>query len=95
MERLKMSKVIAEYDTETKELKLMIDGKETSTVNYITFFSRTEMNYDGKMEKYGRFEAEFEKVEQDGVKYCMSAYGSKIENSNVIQEHISKSLLKK
>lgn len=89
-----MSKIVATYDTETKELILTIDGNASPEVERVNFCSISE-NYDGKEEKYGYFEAEFKKMTQNGVKYRLSAHASKIEEQNVLDQFIRKSLSQK
>lgn len=81
-----MAKVQANYDTETKQLTLSIDGVDQPMVEYICF-----ENFN---DEYSGFNASFKTVDQNGIKYRLSAYGSEIEKSNPIEDYIRENLTK-
>ena len=89
-----MAIVTATYNTETKELSLNIDGVDKGPAQSITMYSHVEKEGD-ETERYGYFSADFAKSKDNGVKYCMSAQGSKVNTDEDIVEYIKKSLSQK
>lgn len=81
-----MAKITCNYDTETKELSLMIDGINQPNPQSVSFYREDD--------EYGYFEGSFKKEENNGVIYRLSAYGSKVENNSFIEEYAKKVLVK-
>ena len=84
-----MAKVIVTYDTETKELQMTIDGQEQGRLEEFSAYSEVSGE-----EKYGYFRANFQNVKQNGVRYSLSAHGSKIEEDNELESFIRQTLKK-
>lgn len=74
-----MAKVQANYDTETKQLTLSIDGVDQPSVEQVTF--------EAYNEEYTGFYANFKNVDQNGIKYRLSAHGSEVKKSNPIEDY--------
>lgn len=85
-----MAKVVATYDTETKELSLTIDGEDKPGVS--NFCAYSEGNSE---ESYGYFEATFKSMKENGVRYMLRASGSEIESSNFLEDYFKNILTKK
>lgn len=89
-----MSKIVATFDTETKELSLTIDGQNKENIQSVNMCSYSNDESDEKSEKYGYFEAYFKTLEENGVHYRMSAQGSKLKDSSIIEDGIRKAFFK-
>jgi len=83
-----MAKVIVTYDTDTKELGMTIDGEDKGELQSFNVY--TEGDGEGK---YGYFSADFKGSKENGVRYRMSAHGSKIEETDPIQDFVRNSLV--
>lgn len=84
-----MSKVVATYDTDEKTLSISIDGVDKGQVERFSAYSSNDPK-----DKYGYFEAEFKSSLENDVRYRMSAHGSKIEQSDVLEDYIRDTLRK-
>lgn len=84
-----MSKVVVTYDTETKDLQMTIDGQEKGQLERFCVYANSY-----EEEKYGYFDAEFRQSKENGVRYSMSAHGSKIEENDILQSFVRDSLTK-
>ena len=84
-----MAKIVVNYDTETKELNMSVDGNEPLQLH--RFSSYSEISED---EKYGYFEADLKPSKQNGVKYGMYAQGSEIMEKDILQDFVRQSLTK-
>lgn len=82
-----MAKVIVTYDTESKELDMTVDGENKGDIESFHAYSEG----DGE-NKYGYFEAGFKTSKENGVRYRMSAHGSKIEEKDCLEDFVRKSL---
>lgn len=82
-----MAKVVVTYDTESKELLMTVDGENKGDIESFHAYSEG----DGE-NKYGYFEAGFKTSKENGVRYRMSAHGSKIEEKDVLQDFVRNSL---
>lgn len=85
-----MAKVVLNYDTDTKELKMTIDGEDKGDLQRFCAYSEGSGE-----ESYGYFEADFKGSKENGVKYRMSAHGSKIVENDVIEQYVREVLNKK
>lgn len=82
-----MAKVIVTYDTESKELDMTVDGENKGDIE--SFHAYSEGEGEGK---YGYFEAGFKTSKENGVRYRMSAHGSKIEEVDSLENYVRDSL---
>jgi hypothetical protein len=76
-----MAKVVVTYDTESKELVMTVDGESKGDIESFHAYSEGEGD-----QKYGYFEAGFKTSKENGVRYRMSAHGSKIEQSDPLED---------
>jgi hypothetical protein len=77
-----MAKVVVTYDTDTKELNMTIDGEDKGSLERFCTYS------EGSGENaYGYFEADFKGSKENGVRYRMSAHGSKIVENDVLEQY--------
>ncbi len=83
-----MAKINVEYDTETKELMLLIDGKQANAERVCI------ESYGSGQEKYGYFNAYMKPDKDNGVTYSLSAHGSTIEKSNIVEDWARQALKK-
>lgn len=84
-----MSKVVVTYDTDTKELQMTIDGQSRGPLEEFNVYSDSQGE-----EKYGYFRASFRDIKENGVRYSLSAHGSKIEEDNELESFIRQTLKK-
>jgi hypothetical protein len=84
-----MSKVVVTYDTDTKELQMTIDGQSRGPLEEFNVYSDSQGE-----EKYGYFRASFRDIKENGVRYSLSAHGSKIEETNALEDFVRDSLNK-
>lgn len=83
-----MAKVVVTYDTESKELLMTVDGENKGDIESFHVYSEG----DDDENKYGYFEAGFKTSKENGVRYRMSAHGSKIEEKDSLQDFVRSSL---
>lgn len=84
-----MPKVVVTYDTDTKELQIAIDGQDKGPLEEFSAYSDSQGE-----EKYGYFRANFRNIKENGVRYSLSAHGSKIEETNALEDFVRDSLSK-
>lgn len=85
-----MSKVVVTYDTETKDLQMSIDGQDKGKLERFHVYANSSDD-----DKYGYFEAEFKSSKENGVRYSMSAHGSKFIENDILQSFARDALSKK
>jgi hypothetical protein len=85
-----MAIITVDYNTETKELSVKMDGKEQEEISYICFESGEYS--DG--EKYGGFNATYKNNKENGISFMKHAMGN-VGEFNAIQQYVKSRLIKK
>ena len=67
-----MAKVVATFDTKTRELEVTVDGQKEEVINRIVFESYG-YEEDGEKHYYGGMTAEHEAKKENGITYMKKA----------------------
>lgn len=84
-----MAKVNIEFDTDTKQLSVLVDGvsHDVESVNIVSY------SLDGD-KKDGYIDMYMKTNKENGIKYRMSAHGSSFEKSNILEDWARQTLNK-
>lgn len=83
-----MAKINIEYDTVSKDLSVIVDGKDIPAERVCV------ESYGSGEEKYGYIDIYAKPDKENGVTYRMSAHGSELKKSNAIEDWARQALKK-